>query len=519
MNIAEKFSKLSARQKSWWVFGLIAVFTLTVALISASNYYNNFANNLSQKTNGVVALPVVKELPFSLGLDLQGGAHLVYLADVKNIPEQDRASALESVRDIVERRVNLFGVSEPLVQINHSASGEYRLIVELAGIKDVNEAIKMIGETPLLEFQEMSAPLTKVVSQNNSSSEITLDANQNNSWKNTELTGKYLKRSSIEFNQNDGTPYVSLDFNEEGAKLFAEITERNIGKPVAILLDGVVISAPNVNEKITGGKAMISGSFTVDEVKSLVKRLNSGALPVPISLISQQTIEASLGAKAINNSLTAGLIGLLLVSLFMIVIYRFPGFLAVISLFVYGLTVLAIFKSLPIWLAFVLVAIMIGLLFYTFNEIKVFNGGVALLFLMIGVLLFFYASRSITLTLSGIAGFIMSIGMAVDANILIFERIKEELKSGKSISLAVDEGFRHAWPSIRDGNTSTILTCFILMFFGTSAVQGFGTALFIGLAVSLFSAIVVSRTLFTLVLGKWLEKKTWLIGSGLKQKN
>jgi len=297
MNIAEKFSKLSARQKSWWVFGLIAVFTLTVALISASNYYNNFANNLSQKTNGVVSLPVVKDLPFSLGLDLQGGAHLVYLADVKNIPEQDRASALESVRDIVERRVNLFGVSEPLVQINHSANGEYRLIVELAGIKDVNEAIKMIGETPLLEFQEMSAPLTKVVSQNNSSSEITLDANQNNSWKNTELTGKYLKRSSIEFNQNDGTPYVSLDFNEEGAKLFAEITERNIGKPVAILLDGIVISAPNVNEKITGGKAMISGSFTVDEVKSLVKRLNSGALPVPISLISQQTLKRVLALK------------------------------------------------------------------------------------------------------------------------------------------------------------------------------------------------------------------------------
>jgi len=162
---------------------------------------------------------------------------------------------------------------------------------------------------------------------------------------------------------------------------------------------------------------------------------------------------------------------------------------------------------------------MIGLLFYTFNEIKVFNGGVALLFLVIGVLLFVYASKSITLTLSGIAGFIMSIGMAVDANILIFERIKEELRAGKSMSLAVDEGFRHAWPSIRDGNTSTILTCFILMFFGTSAVQGFGTALFIGLAVSLFSAIVISRTLFTLVLGKWLEKKTWLIGSGLKQKN
>ncbi len=519
MNIFQKFSKLSARAKAWWVFGLIAIFALTVGLISGSSHYNNFAKNLSQKTNGVVSLPLVKDIPFSLGLDLQGGAHLVYLADVANIPEKDRASALDSARDVIERRVNVFGVSEPLVQINHSASGEYRIIVELAGIKDVNEAIKMIGETPLLEFKEMSSAPATVVNSASSTGEITLDAGKQGAWQNTELTGKYLERAYLEFNQNDGTPYVSLDFNDEGAKLFADITERNVGKPVAILLDGAVISAPNVNERITGGKAMISGSFTVDEAKNLVKRLNSGALPVPISLISQQTVEASLGAKSINNSLVAGLIGLLLVSIFMIVIYRFPGLLAVVSLLVYGLTVLAIFKALPIWLAFVLVAVMIGLLFYTFNEIKVFNGGVALLFLVIGVLLFVYASKSITLTLSGIAGFIMSIGMAVDANILIFERIKEELRAGKSMSLAVDEGFRHAWPSIRDGNTSTILTCFILMFFGTSAVQGFGTALFIGLAVSLFSAIVISRTLFTLVLGKWLEKKTWLIGSGLKQKN
>lgn len=518
MNIIEKFSKLSARAKAWWVFGLIAIFTITVGLVALGGNYNNLSKNLSQKTSGVISLPQVKEIPFSLGLDLQGGSHLVYLADVKNIPEADRASALESARDIIEKRVNQFGVSEPLVQINHSTGGEYRIIVELAGIKDVNEAIKMIGETPLLEFREQGS-VPAVINSASSTGAVTLDASGQSTWVNTELTGKYLKRSVLEFNQNDGTPYVSLEFNDEGAKLFADITERNIGKPVAILLDGSVISAPNVDEKITGGKAMISGSFSTEEAKNLVKRLNSGALPVPISLISQQTVEASLGAKSIDNSLMAGLIGLLLVSIFMIVVYRFPGLLAVISLAVYGLTVLAIFKAVPIWLAFVLVAVMIGLLFYTFNEIKVFNGGVALLFLMIGVLLFVYASKSITLTLSGIAGLIMSVGMAVDANILIFERIKEELRAGKSLSLAIDEGYRHAWPSIRDGNTSTILTCFILMFFGTSAVQGFGTTLFIGVAVSLFSAIVISRTLFTLVLGKWLEKKTWLIGSGLKHKN
>jgi len=518
MNIVEKFSKLSVKAKAWWVLGLIAIFAIAVSLVALGGSYNSFAKNLSQKTNGVISLPQTKEVPFSLGLDLQGGSHLVYLADVKNIPEADRANALESARDIIERRVNQFGVSEPLVQINHSAGGEYRIIVELAGIKDVNEAIKMIGETPLLEFRELSNTPATITSAS-STGEIMIDPAQQGTWVNTELTGKYLKRSVLEFNQNDGTPYVSLEFNDEGGKMFGDITGRNIGKPVAILLDGVVISAPNVDEKINGGKAMISGGFSVDEAKALVKRLNSGALPVPISLISQQTVEASLGAKSIDNSLIAGLIGLLLVSLFMIVVYRFPGLLAVVSLAVYGLTVLAIFKTLPVWFAFVMIAVMIGLLFYTFNEIKVFNGGVALLFLMIGVLLFVYASKSITLTLSGIAGLIMSVGMAVDANILIFERIKEELRAGKSLSLAIDEGYRHAWPSIRDGNTSTILTCFILMFFGTSAVQGFGTTLFIGVAVSLFSAIVVSRTLFTLVLGKWLEKKTWLIGSGLKHKN
>ena len=539
MNILEKFSKLSARAKAGWFLGLIAIFALTVTLLVSGSSYNNFAKNLAHKSNGIVALPLVKEIPFSLGLDLQGGTSLIYQANVSGIPEADRASALASVRDVIERRVNIFGVSEPLVEVNRSASGDYRIIAELAGIKDVNQAIQMIGETPLLEFKEsVAAPAAQplaITATTGSGTPVTINASGASStsavkvtaagngqqivWKNTELSGKDLKRAVLEFNQNDGSPYVSLEFNDAGAKLFADITGRNVGKPVAIVLDNQIISAPNVNEQITGGKAMISGSFTTEEARNLVTRLNSGALPVPISLVSQQTVEASLGAKSIDNSLVAGLIGLLLVSIFMIAIYRFPGVLAVVSLLVYGLTVLAIFKALPIWLAFVLVAAMIGLLFYTFNELKVFNGGVALLFLIIGVLLFVYASRSITLTLSGIAGFIMSIGMAVDANILIFERVKEELRLGKSLSLAVDEGFRRAWPSIRDGNTSTILTCFILMFFGTSSVQGFGTALFIGLAVSLFSAIVITRTLLTLTMGKWLEKHTWLIGSNLTKKN
>ena len=245
----------------------------------------------------------------------------------------------------------------------------------------------------------------------------------------------------------------------------------------------------------------------------LVTRLNSGALPVPVNLISQKTVEASLGSKSITNSLMAGLIGLLLVSLFMIIFYRLPGLLSVISLTIYGLTVLTFFKSIPTVLAFLLVAVMIGLIFYTFNELKIFNGGLAVIFSVIGLLLFFYAQQAVTLSLSGIAGIILSIGIAVDANILIFTRMKEEIRRGKTVTQAVDDGFKRAWPSIRDGNFSTIITCLILMFFGTSAVKGFGTTLFIGIAVSLFSSIVITRTLAILVLGDWLNNKTWLIGA------
>ena len=533
MSLIQKFSKLSSRAKSWYVLALIFVFTVMVAIATGGNYYNSLAKNLAAKTNNVVVLPLVEEIPFSLGLDLQGGAHLVYSADVKNIPEADRAGAMEAARDVIERRVNAFGVSEPIVQVNKGVTGEYRIVAELAGIKDVSEAIKMIGETPILEFKEQGAaeqtivlgtstpattkptststPAAATVEVSGDSADLNLDLSAG--WKNTELSGKYLKRASVQFNPNDGSPEVSLEFNADGAKLFEEITGRNVGKPVAIFLDGYPISVPTVNDKITGGKASISGKFNVEEAKLLVTRLNSGALPVPVTLISQKTVEASLGSKSIDNSLKAGLLGLLLVSLFMILYYRLPGLLSVLSLMVYGLTVLAIFKALPIWFALILVIAIVALVFYTFNELKIFNGTLALLFIIIGFLLFFYAIKPITLSLSGIAGFILSIGIAVDANILIFSRTREEIKAGKSVSQAVDDGFKRAWPSIRDGNVSTIITCFILMFFGTSTIQGFGTTLFIGIAVSLFSAIVITHTLFAVILGSWLDKRTWLLGA------
>jgi len=517
MPFIQKFSKLSVRAKAWWLLLVIVVFTGAVGLTVGGNYYNNFAKGLAAKTNNIVILPQVKDIPFSLGLDLQGGAHLVYKADVKNIPEADRAGAMDSARDVIERRVNAFGVSEPLVTVNRGITGEYQIIAELAGIKDVSEAIKIIGETPILEFKEQStstpvATINTASSTASSTAAVPLSLDLSQGWKNTELSGKYLKRATVQFNPNDGSPEVSLEFNSEGAKLFEDITGRNIGQPVAIFLDGYPISVPTVNDKITGGKASISGKFNVEEAKLLVTRLNSGALPVPISLISQKTVEASLGSKSISNSLQAGLIGLLLVSLFMILYYRLPGLLSVLSLLVYGLTVLAIFKALPVWLSLALVIAMVGLIFYTFNELKIFNGALAFLFIVIGFLLFFYALKPVTLSLSGIAGFILSIGMAVDANILIFSRTREELKAGKSVSQAVNDGFRRAWPSIRDGNVSTIITCLILMFFGTSTIQGFGTTLFIGIAVSLFSAIVITHTLFVVILGGWLEKRTWLLG-------
>jgi preprotein translocase subunit SecD len=284
-------------------------------------------------------------------------------------------------------------------------------------------------------------------------------------WKNTELSGRNLKRSTVQFNPNTGQPEVSLEFDDDGAKKFEAITGRNVGKPVAIYLDNYPISQPNVNEKITGGKAVISGSFNVAEAKLLAQRLNAGALPIPINLVNQQTVGASLGQQSINNSIKAGIYGLLLVSIFMILFYRFPGFIAVCALAIYGLLVLAVFKLWPI-----------------------------------------------TLSLAGLAGFILSIGMAVDANILIFARLKEELKKGKPLSMALEEGFNRAWPSIRDSNSFTIITCVILIIFTTSAVKGFAVTLIIGVLISMFSAIFITRNFLKLIPINWLENKNWLIG-------
>ena len=397
-------------------------------------------------------LPHVPNVPFRLGLDLLGGTHLVYQADLSK--SDNKSDAMQGVRDVIERRVNFFGVAEPLVQI----SGSDRLIVELAGISDVSQAIQLIGETPFLEFKETKADTQAILEAQQKGQRLNEDPLQS-----TGLNGRHLKRVAVAFDQQTYQPQVSLELTEEGTKLFAEITKRNLGKIVAIFLDGMPISTPVVQTEITDGRAVISGKFTPNEAKLLATRLNSGALPVPIFLISQQTIGASLGAESLAKSLRAGVYGLILVALFMILFYRLPGVVSVIALGVYVIIVLTFYK-------------------------------------LIGV----------TLTLAGIAGFILSLGMAVDANVLIFARMREELKAGKSIRTSMHEGFSRAWLSVRDSHVTTLIGAFILYTFTTSIVKGFALTLGIGVLTSLFTAIVVTRTFLNLFGGPKFENKKWL---------
>jgi len=713
MNIFKTIFNPTSRGKLWRSFILIIILCLFGTTVDIPNYYNKYIDIISDKIN--IDLPNIPETKYKLGLDLQGGTHLVYKADVSELAEDEKSEAVIGVRDVIERRVNVFGVSEPNVQMNQNSEGEYQVIAELAGVHDVNEAIKMIGETPLLEFKELkeekreltdqekkilednkqqvntklenikkdleeevdfnvliqkysdkstegtssdaqwiskkdypelaprivnlelgvvSEPILtqagyeivkledkrvkkdpfndkvekevqaahllicykhegekmcdngmseeeaeeankdledseKIICTRHNQScesgynkeealariqELKSEANLENfselvkanstepgaserggelgwfsrgmmvsnfeeavfsqeintisdvvetefgyhliykqgerdleeykissiflktmserdilgpekDWRNTELTGKNLKRSAVNFNPNSGIPEVVLEFDKEGAELFEQVTERNTGKQVAIFLDSQPISAPTVNEKISGGRAVISGSFNIQEAKELARYLNAGALPVPIELISQKTVGASLGHQAIIDSFQASILGLILVAIFMILVYRLSGLLAVFSLGIYGVLVLAVFK-------------------------------------LFGV----------TLTLSGLAGFILSIGMAVDANVLIFERIREELKNGKNLNMAIEDGFRRAWPSIRDGNSSTLITSLILIQFSTSIVRGFAVTLILGVTISMFSAIVITKNFLMLTSGAWLEKRLWILG-------
>ncbi|MCD6149345.1 protein translocase subunit SecD [bacterium] len=584
---------MNIRQKVRIKFILVAALALAAGLISYPRT--------------VKFIPPVygalNKLKINLGLDLQGGIHLEYKADVSNIDGDKVSEALQAAQDVIERRVNAFGVGEPLVQTALSG-GEHRIIVELPGIKDIEDAKKTIKETPFLEFKEekseeemkeaekMLAPmneqakkqaeeilekaksgenfeeLAKEYSQDPGSrddggdlgfakkgtfvpefdkvlfesdlkdgeiypelvetqfgwhiikkveermseaedktepeetteensveeQQLSLESEESEleiharhilfakssvemfpelKYKSTDLTGKNLESASVVFrDQGLSEPQVSLKFDGEGSKLFADITKRNLNKTVAIYLDNAIISAPTVQSEITNGEAVITGNFKLDEAKKLAGRLNEGALPVPITLISQQSVEASLGMQSLQKSLKAGAAGLLLVMIFMIAYYRFLGLVAAAALLIYAGMMVSIFKL---------------------------SG--------------FLSPWPITLTLSGIAGFVLSVGMAVDANILIFERTKEELKNGRSLSGAIEEGFRRAWPSIRDGNFSTIITSFILIWLGTGFVKGFAIILVIGVLMSMFAAIVLVKAILRFVIGEWLEKRFWLISN------
>ncbi len=404
----------------------------------------------------------MSEYAFKLGLDLNGGTELIYTADVSKVKSGDVGGAMDALRDVIERRVNMFGVGEPVVQVENpgvvSGGTEHRLIVELPGVTDINEAVALIGKTPQLEFM-----LVRPEAKDFTAEELATKTNEE-IFISTGLDGQYLEGADLQFTtggsgQLSGQPIVALNFNEEGRNLFAQITKDNKGEILAIFLDGAVISSPVIQDEITDGKAIISGGFTGDQAKALVRDLNYGALPVPIELASTQTIGASLGDNAKTAGVKAGVLGFALVVAFMILWYRLPGLLASVSLIVYVVLSLAVFKLIPV-----------------------------------------------TLTAAGIAGFILSIGMAVDANVLIFERMKEELKKGKSIYDALHEGFSRAWLSIRDSNVSSIITAVILFWLGTSAIKGFALTLGIGVLISMFTAITVSRT-FLFALAKQSDKQ------------
>ena len=406
--------------------------------------------------------------PFSFGLDLVGGTELVYRADTSNI--EDISSAMESLKEVIERRVNIFGVSEPLVQTESSGlvSGnrDERLIVGLPGVTDINQAIALIGQTPVLEFRLAKSDVDTIIEAN---PEAPIDE----LFVSTGLTGRYLSRARVEFDPNTNAALVGLEFNEEGSKLFAQITREHKGEVLAIILDGALISAPVIQDEIKDGNAQITGSFTPVEAKALVRNLNYGALPIPINLSTSQTIGATLGESALQAGIRAGVIGFLLLSIFMIFWYRLPGVVSVLALGAYTILSLAIFALVPV-----------------------------------------------TLTAAGLAGFILSVGMAVDANVLIFERTKEELKKGKSIHDALHDGFSRAWLSIRDSNISSIITAIVLFWIGTSAVKGFALTMGIGVLVSMFTAITVSRTfLFAIAPRAESKLKRFLFSNGLHVRN
>ncbi len=372
--------------------------------------------------------------PLLLGLDLVGGARLTFEADTSQLDASRKQEALSSLQNVIERRVNLFGVSESNVLLSQF-EGKDRVIVELPGVSDTKQAIAVVGQTAQLSFAEVSS--------------------DGKDLKKTDLTGADLKSAQLAFDSVGGKPMVSLTFTDEGAKKFAALTEKNVGKVIPIVLDDQVVSAPVVNEKIADGNAQISGNFTQDQATQLAVQLNAGALPIPVKLIEERTIGATLGNAAIAQSVKAGVLGVTLVFIFMLIIYGKLGLIADIALVIFAVISLSLYKLIPI-----------------------------------------------VVTLPGITGFLLSVGMAVDANILIFERYREEKAKQLSTAHALEVAFGRAWNSIRDANVATLVTAFVLAnpldwpFLNTSGpVRGFAYTLALGILISLFTSLFVSRNL------------------------
>lgn len=449
------------KNQFFWLWTIIFITTVSVLMvlprfrINVDQHIGSIPIKIDQEVGGydlrfdAFGFSFQRDLRFAPGLDLQGGVRAVLQADMSEIEDPELyEEALRSTKQVIENRIDGLGVVEP--NIYTSVEGEeYRVVVELPGVTDTNEVISLIGETAQLEFRE-------IIDDENVEPSPDNPQLQQPNWQPTELTGKYLERAQVVFDPSTGQPAVSIDFNDEGAELFEEITRRNIDKQLAIFLDENIVTAPTVERAIPGGQAIISGpQISVDVANSLAVQLNAGALPVSVEIVQQQNIGPTLGQETVQKSIVAGAVGLLMVAVFMVINYGWLGAISVASLVIYSLATLAIYKFIPV-----------------------------------------------TLTLSGIAGFILSIGLAVDANILIFERIREEVRSGKDRRSAVHIGFTRAWSSIRDANTASLITVFILFnpfdwgFLVTSgSVRGFAVTLGIGVILALFTGVLVTKTL------------------------
>ncbi len=449
------------KKRTYIIVGII----FTLAFLAGNFVYPH------AKIFGVGIRPqFLPERDFEFGLDIRGGIHLLYQADLSEIEERERSETMAGLRDLIERRIQNrrygLGVVEPTIQAQKD-----RLVIELAGIVDPAKAIEQIGQTPFLEFkeerseEEKQAILSKYEELEGKTMEEIAEISDRHLdfedpyFKSTALTGRYLKRAEVDFEEVTSQPLVLLEFDSDGAKIFEELTEKNIGKILAIYIDNIPISTPVVQSKISGGKAQITGNFTVEEARVLARNLSAGALPVPITLISQQSVGPTLGKISLEQSLKASFIGFLAILIFMIIFYRLPGLLSGLVLVIYVVLVLSVFKLIPV-----------------------------------------------TLTLAGIGGFILSIGMAIDANILIFSRMREELSGGKNFSQSLEEGFNRAWPAIRDGNLTTLIVAAILFVFGTSFIKGFATTLSLGILISMFSAIIITKNFLRCFVATKLEK-------------